>query len=89
MYLGGRLKEHNINGIKCWTLTSKDYLDNAIENVYKRIQNTHRNFPNRLDTVIASKYCPELDSTPELGPKDITMFQELIGILRGRLNLDE
>ena len=32
-------------------------------------------------------YKPELDSTPELPPEDVTFFQELIGILRWAIEI--
>ncbi len=38
--------------------------------------------PARAETALPSTYCPELDVTPELGPKDSSYYQSLIGILR-------
>jgi hypothetical protein len=38
--------------------------------------------PSKVNTPLPSDYHPELDDTPELSPKDRTLFQELIGIVR-------
>ena len=36
----------------------------------------------KAPTPIVSSFVPELDGTPELGPDDHRLFQEMIGILR-------
>eukprot|EP00978_Attheya_sp_CCMP212_P022390 scaffold66783_cov32-Attheya_sp.AAC.1 len=81
-YLGARLKEKEINGRKCWTMTSVDYVNATIKNVEKTVEGTRWKLPAKVGTPMMSNFVPELDGTPELDEKDLTFYQELIGILR-------
>lgn len=82
-YLGARLKKKKtLDGINCWTITSVDYINAAVETVEAAIKNSSRKLPNRVTTPMLTTYVPELDGTPELDPDGIQFFQELIGMLR-------
>ena len=43
--------------------------------------------PTKEMTPMSSNYSPELDQSYELDPGEITMFQEIIGILRWMVEL--
>ena len=82
-YLGAKLQEKPINGTKCWTMTSQDYVKAAIKNVEEATKNTHWKLPSgNVHTPMNGTYAPELDVTEELDERGVTFFQELIGILR-------
>jgi hypothetical protein len=82
-YLGAKLQEKTMNGYKCWTVTSQDYVKAAVKNVEATIKGTRRRLPTtNIDTPMNTTYSPELDVTEELDEGDTTFFQELIGILR-------
>jgi hypothetical protein len=82
IYLGARLEEKRLNGRNVWTMTSKDYVKAAIENVEKRASKRNMKLPSRADTPMASNYQHDTDNSPELDTDGITFFQENIGILR-------
>ena len=82
-YLGAKLQEKPINGIKCWTITSQDYVKAAVKNVEEATRDTSRSLPSRnVETPMSMTYLPELDITEELSEQDVTFYQELIGVLR-------
>ena len=81
-YLGAKLQEKVINERKVWTMTSKDYIKLAIDNLETQLKKRNMKLPSRSTTPMVSEYIPELDISEELCPDDITFFQELIGILR-------
>ena len=43
--------------------------------------------PSRAETLIRADYCPELDMSPELSPRDAAYYQSLIGVLRWMVKL--
>jgi hypothetical protein len=82
-YLGAKLQEKPINGIKCWTVTSQDYVKAAVKNVEEAVKSTRWRLPTtHLDTPMNTTYVPELDVTHELDEPTVTFYQELIGMLR-------
>ena len=82
-YLGAKLQEKPINNIKCWTVSSHDYVKAAIKNVQEAIKNTSRKLPTKhVEAPMSASYVPELDVTEELSEEDTTFYQELIGVLR-------
>eukprot|EP00978_Attheya_sp_CCMP212_P037839 scaffold182004_cov41-Attheya_sp.AAC.1 len=81
-YLGARLQEKEINGCMCWTMTSVDYANATIKNVEKTVEGTRWKLPTKVVTPMTSNFMPELGGTPKLDEKDLTFYQELIGILR-------
>ena len=82
-YLGNKMSEVTLdNGIKCWSASSSQYVQNAVKNVddyrYKHglapLQKSKAPWP--------TNYRPETDVTPELEPQQASYYQSLIGILR-------
>ena len=72
-----------INGIKCWTITSQEYVKTAVKNVEEGCRNSRWKMPTgNVHTPMNATYTPELDVTGELDESGVTYFQELVGILR-------
>jgi hypothetical protein len=81
-YLGAKLQEKPINNIKCWTISSQDYVKASVKNIEESLKNTRRRLPtSNIDTPMNTGYSPEMDVTEELNDDDRTFYQELIGIL--------
>ena len=82
-YLGAKLSEKTISGVQCWTITRQEYIKVAVKNLEESLKNSRRQMPtSHIDTLMNNTHVPELDVTEELEDKDVTYFQELIGILR-------
>ena len=88
MCLGATLEKKSINGHKSWTVSSKDYIKNALIYVEKVILEKRKmKFYSRAVTPMQQGFIPELDTSEELDSKNITLYQELIGILRWVIEL--
>ena len=86
-YLGAKLEEKKINGRKVWTMTSKDYVKHAIKNVEGTLLKKNMKLQSNATTPMAKSYKPELDNSEELDADDITLYQEMIGILRWAIEI--
>ena len=86
MYLGGKLKLRTLNGRSVWTLSCKDYVRAAINIVIKGASARGLKLP-AAGTPMSSHAQPELDASMELNAKDITFYQEMIGMLRWAIEL--
>jgi hypothetical protein len=87
-YLGAKLQEKPINGIRCWTITSQDYVKATVKHVEEATKNTSRSIPTKnVETPMSTTYVPELDVTEELSNEDTTFYQELIGVLRWAIKI--
>ena len=86
LYLGGHLRHVQLeNGVEAWAYSSSYYVRAAVENVEDYLakeENKRWKLPAKAETPMSLSYRPELDVTPELGPKDATYYQSLIGILQ-------
>ena len=83
LYLGGRLRKVQLeNGVKAWSFSSSQYVQQAVKNVEGYLERRGRKLPTRADSPIPTSYRPELDVTAELEPSDAAYYQSLIGILR-------
>lgn len=82
IYLGARLEKKVLNSKAMWTMSSTDYLKAAIKTVEERLQKSGKTLSTKIDVPMPQIYYPELDKSPELDGDDITMYQELVGILR-------
>ena len=82
-YLGNKVSEVTLdNGVKCWCLSSSQYVQNAVKNVeeYRRIAGLGPLL--RVKSPWPANYRPETDLTAELSPKQASYYQSLIGVLR-------
>ena len=82
-----------MNGAKCWSFGSSQYVQTAVKNVSNYLKERHQNgdtkfsMPNKATTPIQTSYRPELDVSPVLGPEDSAYHQSLIGILRWMIEI--
>lgn len=83
-YLGARLKKRKLeNGKSVWTMSSVDYVNASIKTIEESIAKSRWTLPSNARTPMSSNsYLPELDDSEELDEEGITLYQELIGILR-------
>ena len=87
VYLGADIKEVQIGGPESgdkprWAMSSDTYVSRAIADVERELAENGQCLKNKAVTPMSSGYRPEVDSTPELGPKQANYFQGLIGVLR-------
>ena len=68
---------------KRWTISSDKYVEAAVKNVEQVIKDKKRyKWERNQKTPMVGSYAPELDGSPKLNAGDLTLFQELIGVLR-------
>ena len=87
IYLGAKLEEKELNGRKVWTMSSRDYVKHAVENVEKNIKKRNMKLPTNATLPMAAGYQPDTDNSNELNKEELTMFQEMIGILRWAIEI--
>ena len=58
-----------------------------VKNVEYRLRQMEQKFPSRAETPIQANYRPEIDVSSELGTRDATYYQSLIGVLRWMVEL--
>ena len=81
-YLGNKVSEVTLeNGVKCWSFSSSQYVQNAVANVESYLQLKGEKLP-KTKSPWPSSYRPEIDVTPELGSTEAAYYQSLIGVLR-------
>ena len=83
IYLGAKLALKEIDGVKCWTVTSVDYIKAAVQTIKEALSKQKKwRLPTRANTPMMASFVPELDSSNELGAEDLQFYQEMIGMLR-------
>ena len=80
--MGAKIQRKSLNGNKCWTITSVEYVKAAIDTVKTSLKDTTWKIQKGAKTPMAQSFVPELDDSPELSSRDITLYQEMIGMLR-------
>ena len=80
-YLGAIIKRKELNGCTVWTMSSQEYIKNAVKTVKDQLKKSGKKLPALATTPMSAGYYPETDSSPELNLEDTTLFQELMGIL--------
>jgi len=81
-YLGGKLQLVTLdNGVKAWAFGSCQYVQSAVKNVEEHLAKIREKLPYKAPTPLSSRYCPEIDVSPELGEADASYFHSLIGVL--------
>ena len=82
-YLGNKVSQIELmNGVKCWSFSSSQYIQNAVKNVEKYLALRGETLPGRGTAPWPNNYRPEADVSPELPPEEANYFQSLIGVLR-------
>jgi hypothetical protein len=80
-YLGGKHHEVTlVNGTKAWAFGSCQYVQAAVRNVEDHLAKTGEKLPYKAPTPLSSKYCPEIDLSPQLGDTDSSYFHSLVGV---------
>ena len=88
MYLGGNIATaETASGTKCWTLSSEKYVKTAVANVEEKLSKSGLRLPSKCTMPFVSGYHPSEDTSRELDTEGIRYFQELIGVLRGAIEL--
>jgi hypothetical protein len=88
IYLGGQMQLVELsNGAKAWGISSSQYVQAAVNNVEKYLQEHDGKLPKKADTPMRTSYSPELDDSEELEPQESAFYQSAIGILRWMVEL--
>ena len=82
-YLGAKLTRRVMDGVSRWAISSHKYVEAAVKNVEQMVKSKPKyKWERNKQTPMVGNYVPELDGSPELSADDLTLFQELIGVLR-------
>ena len=82
-YLGNKVSYVTMeNGAHCWSFSSSQYVQNAVQNVEKYAKEHNLTFLKQSRSVWTSNYCLECDTSPLLSPVRANYFQSLISVLR-------
>jgi hypothetical protein len=65
-----------------WSMSSTNYVKQAVANVEKDLSEIKRGLPNKASLPMSTKYRPELDVSPVLNAERANYFQSQIGVLR-------
>ena len=87
IYLGGNITKQIINDHEAWTLCSRNYVKAAIDTITKAATKRGITINHKPKVPMHATYYPELDTLDELEGEDITLYQEIIGILRWAIEL--
>ena len=89
IYLGDKVKKMRLpNMVEAWTFSSSQYVQEAVSNVEKFLQDLDGSMLSmKINTPLSNGYRPALNSSPELDVADGTYYQSLIGILRWMVDL--
>ena len=68
-------------------MNSKDYIKLTVANVETQLSNKGMRLPTKVTTPINNVYSPELDVSEELDEENITLYQEIIGMLRWAIEI--
>ncbi|GFH61944.1 pol protein [Chaetoceros tenuissimus] len=95
-YLGADIRKVEDDGAKpFWTMSSNSYLDKAIKNLKAKLKESGLEYNKKLSDpnyspkqpFTTASYRPELDTSEECTDDQVTLFQNLIGILRWAVEL--
>ena len=81
MCLGAKLQKKSMNGIPCWAITSEECIEAAVDTVKASIAKSEWLITKGAGTPMNITFVPKLDNSPEPAPNDITLHQEMIGML--------
>jgi hypothetical protein len=89
IYLGGKVSQMILpNGEKVWALSASQYVQEAVKNLERQLEERGMKLTVKASSPIASGYRPELDVSPELDPdEDASHYQSLSGNMRGIVEL--
>ena len=69
-------------------MSAREYVQEAVRIVKDLLAKAGRTLKtNHVSTPFPTSYPPELEMTPELGPELVSLYSQLIGMLRGAIKL--
>mmetsp|Transcript_18951 Transcript_18951/g.26747 ORF Transcript_18951/g.26747 Transcript_18951/m.26747 type:complete len:460 (-) Transcript_18951:1019-2398(-) len=80
--LGAKTQLKNINGHKCWTISSVDHINAAVKTIKEALKNKPCKLPTKVTNPMTLNCQPELDESPELDAQGVQFYQEMMGMLR-------
>jgi hypothetical protein len=86
-YLGAQVMQKTVGGVKCWAMTSEQYVKAAIANVEFKLDESGQRLPTRCTTPMQGDCRRELNTSAELNIKGVRYNQELIGMLHWAVEL--
>ena len=84
-YLGANIEQVEINGMKTWSMSAREYLEKSIPVIEERFGPLKQN--NKVTTPLPKDYHPELDTSKFLNDEYIEVYQSYMGILRWAVEL--
>ena len=88
MYLGDLIDQVNTDdGRRCWALLYEHNVKNAVITVEGKLQKEVRKLPGKCTSPMTPGYHHSLETSLELGSKDLRYYQELIGMLRRSIDV--
>ena len=82
LYLGRHLRKVVLNtGVNAWYFVSTQYVQAAVKNVEEYLANNGQSLKAKALNPLLKGYRPEIDISEELGPKEASYYQYLIGIV--------
>ena len=89
MYLGTTVQPKLLNDHMCWTMSSHSYVKVVIETISNQLEKKSMKFNNRCNSPILQGYRTELYITQEIEADDITFYQEMMGMLKWAIELEQ
>ena len=90
LYLGGHLQKVVLNtGVKTWVFGSTQYVQAAVKTIEEYLTKNDQSLKAKALDSLPNGYRPEIDILEELGPKEASYCQSLIGILQRMVELDQ
>ena len=87
LYLGAILNKKELNCQMMWTMTIQEYIKSAIDNLENKLNKKRLNLNACAGTPMKMGYKPEIDSSSEIDQEAITIFYEIIGIIRWAVDI--
>ena len=82
LYLGGHIRKVVLNtGVEAWAFGSTKYVQAAVKNVEEYLANNDQSLKAKALNPFTKGYCTEIDISEELGPKEASYYQSLIGVV--------
>ena len=71
IYLGNKVSNITLaNGVKSWSFSSSQYVQNAVESVERYLKVKGKTLPRKVNTPLSSSYRPKIDISRELNPSE-------------------
>ena len=76
-----------VEGAEEWYMSKEKYVRADVDNVEQNLAKYNQCLTTRCKTPIMSGYRPEADISPELKAKWVTQYQDMVGVLRWKVDL--